>query len=240
MLATTSNKDSFLGSHRLLLLRHGEVTSHRGDVPVTDQGLVYAHSVGEKIGGIFNSVRVINGETKRTQQTAVAIADGARFSGAYVSGPTEAHAMRNPDIYVAGIRVSMVSSAEALAAQVPGMSNDKAAKVPFFKAFFAASDRIRYWLDCESPPGDGAADITARIDGFARSLMDGDRVCDLTIGVTHSPILRAVMIANLGEDPGEPAWVSGLSAEIDAERQIHWSILSDPLQLDHLATRDAL
>lgn len=238
MLAMTSHEDTSPDSHRLLLLRHGEVTSHRGDVPVTDKGLVYAQSVGEEIASISNSVRVFHGETKRTRQTAVALADGARSSGADVSGPAEAYAMRNPDLYVAGTRVSMVSSAEALAAQVPGMSSDEAAKVPFFKAFFSASDRIKCWLDCEAPPGEGAADITTRIDHFAKSLMDGAGANDLTIGVTHSPILRAVMIATLGEDPGEPAWVSGISAEIDAKRRIQWSIVSNPLQLAHLAARD--
>jgi hypothetical protein len=32
-------------THRLLLLRHGEVTSHRGDVAVTDRGLDGAKQV---------------------------------------------------------------------------------------------------------------------------------------------------------------------------------------------------
>jgi hypothetical protein len=33
-------------THRLLLLRHGEVPSHRGDVAVTDRGLDGAGRVG--------------------------------------------------------------------------------------------------------------------------------------------------------------------------------------------------
>lgn len=231
MFAITSHDDSTPASHRLLLLRHGEVTSHKGDVPVTNRGLAYAQQVGAQLAAIASSVNVLNGETRRTQQTASAIADGARSAGLDVSGPAEAHAMRNPDIYVAGTRVSMVSTPEALAAQVPGMSNAQAAEVPFFEAFFAAKDRIRFWLDCEAPPGESSADVAERIEAFAASLVDMGAADRLTVGVTHSPILRSVMAAQLGEDPGEPAWVSGVAAEIHADRQVRWVMLSDPLQL---------
>jgi len=38
-------------THRLLLLRHGEVTSHRGDVAVTDRGLEGAERLGRRLAG---------------------------------------------------------------------------------------------------------------------------------------------------------------------------------------------
>ena len=38
-------------TQRLFLLRHGEVTSHRGDVPVTEEGLQTAVEVGRRLAG---------------------------------------------------------------------------------------------------------------------------------------------------------------------------------------------
>lgn len=218
------------GSRLLLLLRHGEVTSHRGDVPVTEAGLEYAYDTGREIGRHHRKILTLNGETKRTRQTAVAFAEGARMAGAEVIGPDTAHAMRNPDIYVAGVRVSMVSQPDALAAQVPGLSTEQAAQVPFFRAFFAAADSIQYWLQCEEPPGETSKMVAARILAFAISLVDAETTPTLIVGITHSPILRAISIACLNHDPGEPNWLAGVRAEIDTARNVRWDSVVDPLQ----------
>lgn len=130
--------------HRLLLLRHGEVASHRGDVPVTEAGLAFAKEVGRRLGASEGPFSVLSGETLRTRQTALAITDGARSVGATVSDPRVSFAMRNPDIYVAGERVNMVSSPESLALQVDGLTVEKAAAVPFFREFFTATDRVGF------------------------------------------------------------------------------------------------
>jgi broad specificity phosphatase PhoE len=208
-------------THRLLLVRHGEVTSHRGDVAVTDRGLDRAERVGRRLAASAGRLRVLTGETLRARQTGAAIATGARAAGAAVEEPRVAFALRNPDLYVAGERVDMVSSAAALAEQVPGMTVDEAAAVPFFAEFFDHPDRIGWWLRLADPPGDDAGAVARRIGHFAASLPDRTtQPAELTVGVTHSPVLRACALAQLGHDPGEPEWLSGLELYVSSDRSV--------------------
>lgn len=207
---------------RLLLLRHAEVSSHGGDVPVTAPGIETAVEVGNALGKQTNGrMLVLTGATLRTRQTGEALAEGARSAGATVEGPRVAFALRNPDLYLAGERIDMVSSESALAAQVDGMDAAEAGRLPFFREFLAAQDRIGWWLTHPSPPGDDAAAVAKRIHDFAASLTDlSDRAPELTVAVTHSPILRACALTVLGNDPGEPDWMAGLEAEIRPDRSV--------------------
>ena len=208
-------------THRLLLLRHGEVSSHRGDVAVTDRGLERAETVGRRLAATAGRIRVLTGETLRTRQTGAAVATGARAAGAAVDEPRVAFALRNPDIYVAGERVEMVSSPAALAGQVPGMTVDEAAAVPFFAGFFDHPDRIGWWLRLGQVPGEDAEALARRIDHFAASLPDRTaQPAELTVGVTHSPVLRACALAHLGRDPGEPEWLTGLELSVGPDRRV--------------------
>jgi broad specificity phosphatase PhoE len=208
-------------THRLLLLRHGEVPSHRGDVAVTDRGLDSAERVGQRLATTAGRIRVLTGETLRTRQTGAAIATGASAAGAAVDEPRVAFALRNPDIYVAGERVDMVSSAAALAEQVPGMTLREAAAVPFFVEFLGHPDRIGWWLRLGDVPGDDAEAVARRIGHFAASLPDRTtQPAELTVGVTHSPVLRACALAHLGHDPGEPEWLTGLELFISSDRSV--------------------
>jgi broad specificity phosphatase PhoE len=217
-------------TQRLLLLRHGEVASHRGDVAVTDRGLDRAEQVGRRLAAGADRIRVLTGETLRTRQTGVAIASGASAAGATVDTPRVAFALRNPDIYVAGERVDMVSSAAALAEQVPGMTVDEAAAVPFFTEFYDHPDRIGWWLRLADVPGDDAQAVARRIGHFAASLPDrATRPAELTVGITHSPVLRACALAHLGHDPGEPEWLTGLELSVSSDRSVAvcWYAASD-------------
>jgi broad specificity phosphatase PhoE len=208
-------------THRLLLLRHGEVTSHRGDVAVTDRGLEGAERLGRRLAATAGRLHVLTGGTLRARQTGAAIAAGAREAGAAVDEPRVAFALRNPDIYVAGERVEMVSSPAALAEQVPGMTVDEAAAVPFFAAFFDHPDRIGWWLRLGQVPGEDAEALARRIDHFAASLPDRTaQPAELTVGVTHSPVLRACALAHLGHDPGEPEWLTGLELSVGPDRRV--------------------
>ena len=208
-------------AHRLLLVRHSEIASHRGDVPLTEPGVQIAHQVGRELGKENPAFRVLTGGTLRARQTAHAVAEGARSEGANVDSPRVAFALRNPDIYVAGERVDMVSSAAALAEQVPGMTEDEAAANPFFSGFFDHRDRIGWWLRQSDIPGDDATTVARRIDAFASSLADpGGLSGGLTVGVTHSPVLRACALAHLGDDPGEPPWVAGLEYAVLPDRSL--------------------
>jgi broad specificity phosphatase PhoE len=208
-------------THRLLLLRHGEVTSHRGDVAVTDRGLEGAERLGRRLAATAGRLHVLTGGTLRARQTGAAIAAGAREAGAAVDEPRVAFALRNPDIYVAGERVEMVSSPAALAGQVPGMTVDEAAAVPFFAGFFDHPDRIGWWLRLGQVPGEDAEALARRIDHFAASLPDRTaQPAELTVGVTHSPVLRACALAHLGHDPGEPEWLTGLELSVGPDRRV--------------------
>jgi broad specificity phosphatase PhoE len=207
---------------RLYLLRHGEVTSHRGDVPITGEAEAQALSVGRIFGSSETGpVRLLSGETRRAKDTATHMARGVVEAGGRVIGPDVAFALRNPDLYLAGNRVNMVSSAEALAEQVPGLSAQDVATIDFFPNFFAEPDRIGWWLGHESPPGEDAATLAARFRSFAVSLADPvpDHT-EVVVAVTHSPLIRVAGVDLLGHDIGEPPWVSGLLVTVSEDRSL--------------------
>ncbi|MPZ52233.1 MAG: hypothetical protein GEU79_05790 [Acidimicrobiia bacterium] len=211
---------------RLYLLRHGEVRSHRGDVPITTAAVEQASAVGAELAQEVKApVTVMSGETRRTMETADHITKGLRHAEYMIHGPTVAHALRNPDLYLAGRRVDMVSSPEALAAQVPGLNADEVTDLDFFPQFIEEGDRIRWWLQHPHPPGEDTATVAARIRAFARSFVNPHR-SDLAVvvAVTHSPLLRAVGLDGLGHDIGEPEWLSGLTLEIDRSGSIVTSL----------------
>lgn len=195
---------------RVLFLRHGEVASHRGDVPVTEGGLVHAEESGRAIGRATDApVTLLFGGTRRSRETAEAVARGIG-DGTRVDGPIDSFALRNPDMYVAGTRVNMVSSPEALAEQVPGLTAEDAAANPWWADFFASPDRIGWWLGQDDPPGETVDALTRRVLAFARTIADpGPLRGRLVIAVTHSPLLRGILQYSTGSDPGEPAYVTG-------------------------------
>jgi broad specificity phosphatase PhoE len=205
---------------RVYLLRHGEVTSHRGDVPITADAERESFVAGESLAGqeAGGPILILSGETRRAIDTAAHMAKGVSNAGGRVLGPRIAFALRNPDLYVAGTRVNMVSSAEALAEQVEGLTAEAVASLQFFPEFFASPDRIGWWLSHDSPPGENAAALAARVQAFISSLTDpiiGDP--QAVVAVTHSPLLRAVGLDLVGHDIGEPPWMSGLSIDVDPD-----------------------
>ncbi|HEV7187450.1 MAG TPA: histidine phosphatase family protein [Blastococcus sp.] len=215
-------------TQRLFLLRHGEVTSHRGDVPVTDEGLETAVEVGRRLARRADgAIRVISGETRRTRDTAAAVARGAREAGAEVLEDGVAFALRNPDLYLAGVRVDMVSSEAAFATQIPGFTEADVAKVDFFAQWLTVPDRVGWWVRHATPPGDDAAAVAARIRTFAGSLADRNDATAFTVGITHSPVLRACALDVAGADIGEPNWLAGLEAEISADRSVRLQLLPE-------------
>jgi hypothetical protein len=142
-------------------------------------------------------------------------------AGVQVAGPEVAFALRNPDLYVAGARVNMVSSPDALADQVDGLSANDVATLDFFPEFIASPDRIGWWLAHESPPGEDAKSVAARVRAFVASLVDPmPGRPDVVVAVTHSPVLRAVGLDFLGRDIGEPPWVSGLAVSVESDRNM--------------------
>jgi broad specificity phosphatase PhoE len=203
---------------RLVLLRHGEVVSHRGDQPLTEAGREPSLRAGRGLASRgLGSVRLLSSQTRRARETADGVRSGltAVDTALSVSAPTVAFALRNPDLYLAGERVDMVSTAEAFAAQVPGMPPEAVLTVPFYAGFLTAPDRIAHWVESSHPPGDDVRALMARILAFAASLGDaGPSAPDTVVAVTHSPVLRAVAVALLGEDPGEPPYLNGYALEV--------------------------
>lgn len=195
---------------QVLFLRHGEVASHRGDVPVTEAGLRHAEQSGKALAAAFDTpVTVFYGGTRRTRETAEALIRGMD-APERVDGPLDSVALRNPDMYAAGTRVNMVSSPESLAEQVPGMTAAQAAANAWWATFFHAPDRIGWWLGQDDPPGETRKDVSARLWRFARTFADpGPYRGRLVVCVTHSPLLRSLAIGAGLPDPGELDYVTG-------------------------------
>jgi broad specificity phosphatase PhoE len=195
---------------------------------VTEEGLKTAVEVGRRLAGRADgAIRVISGETRRTRDTAAAVAQGAREAGAEVLEDGVAFALRNPDLYLAGVRVDMVSSEAAFAAQIPGFTEADVAKVDFFAQWLTVPDRVGWWVRHTTPPGDDATAVAARIRTFAGSLADREDATAFTVGVTHSPVLRACALEVAGTDIGEPNWLAGLEAGISADRSVRLQLLPE-------------
>jgi broad specificity phosphatase PhoE len=217
---------------RLILLRHAEVDSHRGDVPVTGEGRLHAERTGKALGArVEGPVTVLFGGTRRTRETADSVVDGIG-DRARVDGPADGFALRNPDVYLAGTRVDMVSSHASLAAQVAGMTEQDAAANAWWTSFIDSADRIGLWLHDEDPPGDTAENVAARVLRFARTLGDPGPLRGRTvIGITHSPVLRAVLLHATGRDPGEPGYLTGADLVLEPGKPARITAL-DPLTND--------
>jgi broad specificity phosphatase PhoE len=203
---------------RVWFVRHGEIASHRGDVPLTAAGAAQAEAAGAALldgEAPPERLELLHAPTARTAQTAEALRRGLGAG----APPRVEPAIRNPDLYVAGRRVEMVSSVEALAEQLPPPARDEAelARHPFFSRFWAERDRVGVWMRDADPPGETADEVARRCFTFARSLADagagGAYVC-----VTHSGPLRALLRRYvLGEDPGEPGWVEPVALTLSGD-----------------------
>lgn len=211
-------------------VRHGEVASHRGDVPVTEAGLAAAQERGSRLGELVaagEEVHFCHATTLRTRQTAAAVRAGVVEAVARRGVPgLKLHdlrlepVLRNPDMYVAGRRVDFVSTPEALAAQIPdvGLAPADLLRLPFWPNFWGSQDRIGYWVNHTNPPGEDAATVARRLLAWAASLHDlpADQPRRF-ICVTHSPLLRAFLKSYLlGEDPGEPEFSESIDMHLPA------------------------
>jgi broad specificity phosphatase PhoE len=200
---------------RIHWLRHGRIASHRGNVPLTEEGLAQARERGRVLAGDISPGEVVHfmhAPTLRTRQTVEEVRASVEEalgsdSSAELLKVSEQWAIRNPDLFVAGQRVEMVSSLEALAEQLsaPPVDPETLANHPFFGAFLACPDRIGYWVAQPDPPGEDTVAVARRQMTFATSLLDKQEDGPVRyVLATHSPVLRAILLCYLGEDPGEP------------------------------------
>ncbi len=129
----------------------------------------------------------------------------------------EEWAIRNPDLYVAGQRVEMVSSLEALEEQLssPRVSSGVLERHPFFREFWASSDRIGYWVHLADPPGEDATAVARRQMAFAMSLADAaGESSERYVLSTHSPVLRGILRHYFGKEPGEPEYLEAVDLRL--------------------------
>jgi broad specificity phosphatase PhoE len=206
---------------RIHWLRHGKIASHRGNVPLTEEGLAQARERGRALAENISHGEVVHfmhAPTLRTQQTVEEVRASMEEalgsdSGVELLEVSEQWAIRNPDIFVAGQRVEMVSSVEALAEQLsaPPVDPETLANHPFFSAFLTSSDRIGYWVEHPDPPGEDTVAVARRQMAFATSLLDKqeDRPVRYVLA-THSPVLRAILLFYVGEDLGEPGHLESI------------------------------
>ncbi|WP_376794882.1 histidine phosphatase family protein [Thermogemmatispora sp.] len=213
------------------LLRHGRVASHRGDVPVTEEGRQEIARLAEGLAGRLRpgeEVFILHAAPRRARETAQVLYEvlsrlsgigGRALPGLVIHEPQRNEALRTPDLYVAGTRVEMVSSAAALVEQLPawcGLGEEEIARHPFWRGFWSVPDRIGYWVNLPDPPGEDAPGAARRLWTFVRSLADGPRrqprhyLC-----ISHSPLLRAFLRHYLfdGHDPGEPDYGEAIDIE---------------------------
>jgi broad specificity phosphatase PhoE len=226
---TGEAESSWIGP-RLLLLRHGEVVSHKGDMPLTPRGRRQARRAGRDVGASSaDVVMLLASPTARTRDTAAEFFQGLREAApeSPVPEPRTSFALRNPDLYLAGHHVNMVSTAAAFCEQAPIVTERQCLRLPFFAGFLNAPDRIGYWLTHANPPGDDPAAVAARVAAFATSLADvPGQVTKTVVGVTHSPLLRAAALTFLGEDPGEPHYLHGYSIRVREGGRIDAAVFS--------------
>lgn len=198
-------------------------------MPVTDEGRRQVEAAGRQFSRKFipgEVVLILHAPTRRTRETALILysriveaLDYVEQPEIYLSPPVEHWAIRNPDIYVAGIRIELVSTAEALAEQLPPstLGPQELAQLPFLRGFWAAPDRIGYWVSHPNPPGEDADTVARRLLTFAVSLLDVPRVEPRRyVCVTHSPTMRAFLRRYLlGHDPGEPGYLESMDLEFE-------------------------
>ncbi len=206
----------------LLLLRHGQVANHKGDVPLTELGVAQSQAAGRWFAEQSMEIAcLLTGETNRAKDTGSAFVDAYRSAGGVVDDPTVSFALRNPDLYLGGHRINMAEGAEALAAQSPPVAPADVEGNTFFREFMTAPDRVGFWLEHANPPGDTARGVGQRIDHVARSLADVPAWRGrLVVAMTHSPVLRAVRFHHWGDFSKEPPFLHGYRVTLSADGQL--------------------
>jgi len=213
-------------SVRFLMLRHGRVAHHRGDVPLTDMGTAQAEAAGEWFASEGIEIAgLLSGETLRTRDTAEKFA--AAYRGACdipLPDPVVSFGLRNPDLYLGGHRINLGEGAEFLASQADGVDPADVEASVFYGGLMQAKDRVGHWLEHGNVPGENAHDVGRRIDVLMRSLVDVAAWRGKTVvGISHSPVMRAVRFSHWGGYSKEPPFLHGYSLTVQPSGAIDFA-----------------
>ena len=219
-------------SVRFLMLRHGRVAHHRGDVPLTDMGTAQAEAAGKWFASEGIEIAgLLSGETLRTRDTAEKFAAAYRgASGVALPDPAVSFGLRNPDLYLGGQRINLGEWAEFLASQAPGVDPAAVETSVFYGGLMAAKDRVGHWLEHGNVPGENAHDVGRRVDVLIRSLVDVEAWRGKTVvGISHSPVMRAVRFNHWGEYSKEPPFLHGYSLTVHESGAIDFALFETDL-----------
>ncbi len=190
-----------------MVIRHGSVADHQGDVALTPEGQRLAFDAGirlsEKIGD-GQTASILYAPSERTRATAeemaLGLADGLHRSArstVRIALPCAEPAIRNFHFVIAG---QQLPPTDAMHPSFPAAAEQD----PYLKAFWSAKeDRIGYWMSHPSEHAESPAAVAARLNVFFQSLLDV-AFPDVSMLVTHSGPMRAFLRAVFGADPGEP------------------------------------
>src|SRR5260370_33439223 len=103
---------------RVHWMRHGEVVSHRGDLPVTEHGKRQIEIAGQQFASTLipgETVALLHAPTRRTQETAfilhesiAKLCNDMRRSQVRLLERVEHGAILKPDIYIAVLATELV------------------------------------------------------------------------------------------------------------------------------------
>lgn len=199
-------------------------------MPLTERGLAQSTAAGRWFAREgLRTAHLLTSPTRRTRETAANFAAGQREVDPSVPElePETSAAMRNPDLYFAGHLVNMVSSPEAFAEQAIPITEQDVVTDPFFSKFLTEDDRVGFWVAHSNPPGDTVLAVGRRIEVVARSLAYvSGWAGETVVGITHSPVLRAIAVTFHGFDPGEPRHLHGYSLTVHADGRLDVDTIS--------------
>ena len=158
-------------------------------------------------------------------QTAEAIRRGMRASAASLEPPRVEHAIRNPDLYVAGHRVEMVSSSAALAAQLPDqVAVRRRARTPSVLRRVLGGRRIASAPGSTTPIRPASAPRTSPVASSPSPAASRIAAAADGLRVRHALRSDASHPAPyvLDHDPGEPEYVEPIELALSASGSATW------------------
>ncbi|HET9600543.1 MAG TPA: histidine phosphatase family protein [Acidimicrobiales bacterium] len=217
------------------LIRHGQTQGYIADSALTPLGRWQAHRKGQDLAkGLTEGAvaRIVHGPAARTEETAVALAEGMRQAVARygihdvtVTEPEPIDAFRNFQAWFEGRELDITAAFHDFASVLEGYERHGGGDRPgwmveldrIWRIQFAGGDPITLWLSVPTHYAEPPALVVRR---YWQAMVD--EVRDAPAGTrlyvcAHSGPLRAVAAAAVGHDPGEPQNVEDVRIRIHSD-----------------------